>query len=159
MSHVMTHQFFAPWFIKSATILNLNFSKKMFQPLLSLGCRWKIKFTKLSRVSYWGEAICQFVATLALGSRPKQGLTKVRAKCEARESHFMLPRVQESVREWTLTLLNELPLWELESQWTPKFLENGCRGQNPLDWGVPYIIGKLLELTCLKWARMTHLDT
>jgi len=33
------------------------------------------------------------VATLALGSRPKQGLTKVRAKNEAQESHFMLPRV------------------------------------------------------------------
>jgi len=25
-------------------------------------------------------------------------------------------------------------------------------------WGVPYIIGKLLELRCLKWARITHLD-
>jgi hypothetical protein len=24
--------------------------------------------------------------------------------------------------------------------------------------GVPYIIGKLLELTCLKWARIAHLD-
>jgi hypothetical protein len=30
------------------------------------------------------------VATLALGLRPKQGLAKVRAKYEARESHFML---------------------------------------------------------------------
>ncbi len=27
-----------------------------------------------------------------------------------------------------------------------------------MDWGVPYIIGKLLERTCLKWAHMTHLD-
>jgi hypothetical protein len=39
----------------------------------------------------------------------------VRAKYEAQESHFMLPGVQESVREWTLTLLSELSLWELES--------------------------------------------
>jgi hypothetical protein len=39
------------------------------------------------------------VATLALGSRPRQGLAKVRVKNEARESHFMLPGVQESVRE------------------------------------------------------------
>jgi hypothetical protein len=39
------------------------------------------------------------VATLALGLRPKQGLAKARAKKEARESHFILPRVQESVRE------------------------------------------------------------
>jgi hypothetical protein len=30
------------------------------------------------------------VATLALGSRPKQGLVKVRAKREAQESHTML---------------------------------------------------------------------
>jgi hypothetical protein len=37
-------------------------------------------------------------------------------------------------------------------------LESNCKGQNPLDWKVPYIIGKLLERWCLKWARMTHLD-
>jgi hypothetical protein len=34
-----------------------------------------------------------------LGLRPKQRLAKVRAKSEAQESHFMLPRVLESVRE------------------------------------------------------------
>jgi len=28
-----------------------------------------------------------------------------------------------------------------------------------MDWWVPYIIGNLLELRCLKWARITHLDT
>ncbi len=33
------------------------------------------------------------VSTLALGSRPRQGLTKVRAKNEAKESHFMFSRV------------------------------------------------------------------
>jgi hypothetical protein len=32
------------------------------------------------------------------------------------------------------------------------------KGQNPLDWGVPYIIENLLERRYLKWARMTHLD-
>jgi len=32
------------------------------------------------------------------------------------------------------------------------------RGQNPLDWEVPYIIEKFLELKCLKWVCMTHLD-
>jgi hypothetical protein len=63
------------------------------------------------------------------------------------------------VREWTFALSSELSLWELESQWTPEFSENNCRGQNPLDWEVPYIIEKLLERRCLKWARMTHLDT
>jgi hypothetical protein len=59
---------------------------------------------------------------------------------------------------WTSTLLSELPLWELESRWTFKCLESNCRGQNPLDWRVPYIIGKLLEHRCLKWACMTDLD-
>jgi hypothetical protein len=33
------------------------------------------------------------------------------------------------------------------------------QGQNPLDGNIPYIIGKILECRCLKWARMTHLNT
>jgi hypothetical protein len=49
--------------------------------------------------------------------------------------------------------------WELESWWTPEPLERNFRGQNPLDWEVIYIIKKILELRCLKWARMTHLNT
>jgi hypothetical protein len=50
------------------------------------------------------------VATLALGSRPKQGLTKVRAKNEAHESHFMLSGVGECegmnlhILKWAPTL-------------------------------------------------------
>ncbi len=39
------------------------------------------------------------VIALALGSRPRQGLAKVQTKNEARESHFMLSGVWESVRE------------------------------------------------------------
>jgi len=42
-----------------------------------------------------------FVTTPTLGSRPRQGLTKVRAECEGQESHFMLLGMWESVREWT----------------------------------------------------------
>jgi hypothetical protein len=38
------------------------------------------------------------VVALTLGSRPRQGLAKVRAKSEARESHFMLPGVWEGGR-------------------------------------------------------------
>jgi hypothetical protein len=98
------------------------------------------------------------VATLALGSWPRQRLAKVWAKTEVRESHFMLSGVWENVREWTSTFLSELPFWELDSRWTPEFSQINCRSQNPLDWGVPYTIGKLLELKCLKWAHMTHLD-
>jgi hypothetical protein len=37
-------------------------------------------------------------------------------------------------------------------------LTSNYRGQNPLDWNVPYIIGKFLEPKRLKWACMTHLD-
>jgi hypothetical protein len=59
---------------------------------------------------------------------------------------------------WSSTLPNELPLWELESWWTPKSSESNCKGQNPLDWGFPYIIGKILERICLKWACMTQLN-
>jgi hypothetical protein len=56
------------------------------------------------------------VATLTLGSRPKQGLIRLGAKKEARESHLVLPGVQKNVKKWTFTLPSELPLWELESQ-------------------------------------------
>jgi hypothetical protein len=63
----------------------------------------------------------------------------VRAENEARESHFMLPGVQKSVREWTHTFPSGLPLWELESQWILKFSKSNFRGQNSLDWKVSYI--------------------
>jgi hypothetical protein len=66
--------------------------------------------------------------------------------------------VKESVREWTLTLPRELPPWELKSWWTTECSESDCKNQNPMDWGFPYTIGKLLKHRCLKWARMTHLD-
>ncbi len=76
-------------------------------------------------------------------------------------SHISCSWEVESMGEyenWISTLPNELPLWELEFRWTLKFLERNCRGQNPLDYEVSYIIGKLLELRCLKLARTTHLD-
>jgi len=91
------------------------------------------------------------VTILTLGSWPRQGLAKVWAKKEAQESHLMLPKVQENVRDQTFTLPSELPFWELKPQWTLKFLKNNFRGQNPLDWRVLYIIGKLLERRFLKW--------
>jgi hypothetical protein len=46
----------------------------------------------------------------------------------------------------------------MESQWTPKTLGSNFRGQNSLDYGVLYIIEKLLECKCPKWARIAHLD-
>ncbi len=78
----------------------------------------------------------QSVATLALGSRPRQrgckdaGQEEAREprqkgrkgadQEEARESHHIFPGMEESVREWTLTLPRQLPLWEMESWWTPE---------------------------------------
>jgi len=83
---------------------------------------------------------------------------KVTSQEGSRGSHFMLSGVQESVREWTFTLPRQFPLGELESPWTPKFLRNNYMGQNPLDWGILYIIGNLLKCRRLKWACITHLD-
>jgi hypothetical protein len=99
------------------------------------------------------------VATLVLGSRPKQGLAKVQAKSEAWGSHFMLLGVQESVKEWTPTFPSELPLWKLESQWILESSEGHFKSQNSLDWKVFHTMKKFLKHKCLKWARMTHLGT
>jgi len=44
----------------------------------------------------------------------------------------MLPGMQENVRQGTPTLPNELPFWELESQWTLEFSKGDYRGQNLL---------------------------
>jgi len=38
-----------------------------------------------------------------------------------------------NVKEWTFTLPKELPLWELESQWTLECLKRDCRGQTLMD--------------------------
>ncbi len=43
-------------------------------------------------------------------------------------------------------------------EWIPESLERNFRGQNSLPWRILYIIGKLLKLRCLKWARIAHLD-
>ncbi len=94
---------------------------------------------------------------LSLGLATKVKACKGVGQEWARESHFMLLGVQESVREWTPTFLSELPLWESESQWTPKYSEGNCKGQNTLDWEFLFIIEKLLEPRCPKWACMTHL--
>jgi len=62
------------------------------------------------------------------------------------------------MRKWTLTLPRQLPRWEMDSQWTPKISESNYRSQNSMVCGVFYIIEKLLERRCLKWAHIVHLD-
>jgi hypothetical protein len=96
---------------------------------------------------------------LSLGLATKARTWKGAGQELAWESHFMLLGVQESVRDWIPTLPSELPLWELESQWSLESSKGNFRGQNSLDWRFPYIIGKLLERKCFKWACMIHLGT
>jgi hypothetical protein len=102
------------------------------------------------------------VATLALGSQPRQRHCKGASQEDVRELSQEEVReckkVWRSVREWTLTLPRQLALWEMESRWTPETSESDYRGQNPMARGVLYIIGKLLERKCLKWAHIVHLD-
>jgi hypothetical protein len=45
-----------------------------------------------------------------------------------------------------------------ESSGTPENSEFDCRGQNTSPWGVLYTVGKVLNCTCPKWPRMSHLD-
>jgi hypothetical protein len=44
----------------------------------------------------------------------------------------------------------------MESRWTFEISESDCRGQNSMDCGVFYIIGKLLKRRCIKWAHIAH---
>jgi hypothetical protein len=97
------------------------------------------------------------VATLTLGSWPKQRFVRLRAKREAR-SHTTYSQKCEKVWGNEPSQPKGVPLWELESRWTLTFLEGNCKGQNSMAWGVHYIIGKLLERKYLKWARIAHLD-
>jgi hypothetical protein len=105
------------------------------------------------RECYWTNC----VTTLASGSRPRQGLARVRAK---REPGSHISCSWERRRMWgnEHTLPSELPFWELESRWIFESSESNCRGQNPLDWRVFHIIEKILERKCLKCTHMTHLN-
>ncbi len=104
---------------------------------------------------WWLENNIVIVTTLALGSWPKQGLARLQTKREARESHLMLPRVQNNVRDepshsqvnshfesWSFNgLLNlKRAIVRVKTHWIQEFF---------------YIIGKLLKHRCLKWAHMT----
>jgi hypothetical protein len=102
--------------------------------------------------------LCVDVTTLALGSRPRQGVARLWAKRKTRESHHMLLGMPKSVREWTLTLPRELHVGSWNPKWTPKSSKCNCKGQNPSTRRVLYIIEKLLKPKCLKWGRIAHLN-
>jgi hypothetical protein len=98
------------------------------------------------------------VITLVLGSQPKQGV----ARCGARgkpENHISCS--WECKRVWRnepshSQMNSHLKNWS--PKWIIKFLKSNCRGQNSIDWDIPYIIEKILERKCLKWACMMHLN-
>ncbi len=118
-------------------VVSLCSITKIFITIITFFWTWSFSYVFHLFVSW-----CFCVTTLALGSWPRQGLTRVRAK----------KRIWEYGRmwEWTLTL----PKWT-SIMGTSK---SDCKGKNPSPWGVLYIIGKLLKCRCPKWARMTHLD-
>jgi hypothetical protein len=71
---------------------------------------------------------------------------------------FTFLGVWESVMEWAHTLPSGLPLWELKSLWSFKTSKNNLKGQNSLDWKLPYTIRKLLRQIYLKWVIMIDLN-
>jgi hypothetical protein len=107
---------------------------------------------------YWRIwSIMVFVVTLALGSWPRQGVARLRAKRKTWEPHHMLLGVQKVWgNEPSHSQVNShVGSWS--PKWSPKSLECDCRGQNPSPWKIIYIIGKLLKRKCIKWACIIHL--
>jgi hypothetical protein len=97
------------------------------------------------------------VTTLALGSRPRQRFTRLQAKREV-GSHTTYSQECEKVWGNEPSHPKGGSLWELESQWTPEFLEGNCKGQNLMTWKALYTNGKILECRYLKWAHIAHWD-
>jgi hypothetical protein len=105
------------------------------------------------------KSFTSIIATLALGSRPRQGVGQEWAKSEP-ESHISCS--QECKKVWR----NEPP----HSQVGSHFASSNPNGFSNLQREIEesklillkiffYIIKKLLERKCRKWARMTHLGT
>jgi hypothetical protein len=135
--------------------------------LLCLGCIIDILYVWNNFIFSWQVDGCHYfilslcngnVATLTLGSRPRQGVGRWRAKRKTRESHHMLPGVQTVWgHEPSHSQVNShVGSWNPER--TPEFSGRDCRGQNSLPRGVLCNIGKILKRRCLKWARIAHLD-
>jgi hypothetical protein len=82
--------------ITNSQIMELSW--KLESIYLKLGSKKVLKLQKCNTSCDINLEMWRFVATLPLGSWPKQGLVKVWAKCEGHDSHFLLPGVWESVR-------------------------------------------------------------
>ncbi len=92
------------------------------------------------------------VATLTLGSRPRQRGCKGAAKKKP-GSHITYS--QECRKVWGSEPSHSQGNSHSK---TPETSERNFKGQNSMAFGVLYIIGNLLERKCLKWARISHLD-
>jgi hypothetical protein len=112
----------------------------------------------LIKLDDWHIQKGKVVATLAFGSRPRQGGCKVAGLIVDPGVTSHAPGSAKSVREWTLTLPNELPCWELGRVEVPETSESDLRGQISMACDALYINGKLLKFRCPKWARIAHLD-
>jgi hypothetical protein len=114
-----------------------------------------IQFSKLLVQMNFQFTSC--VATLALGSRPRQGFARLQAKKKTGNHTHTHGSVRgcEGMNPHTPKGFH---FGELESRWTFQFSEDNYRGQISMAWGIPYIIGNLLERRSLKWAHITHLD-
>jgi hypothetical protein len=113
---------------------------------------------KLVGARDWIEVKGNFVATLALGSRPRQRGCKGAGQEEG-GSHITYS--QECKKVWGSEpshsqVNSHVESWSPER--TPKSSERNCRGENSLPWKVFYIIGKVLKFRCPKWPRLSHLD-
>ncbi len=125
---------------------------------------WRHRFTNLQDLNKCCDNNFAFISlrddccNLSLGLVTKARACKVASQEGSSGVTSHAPGSAKCVREWTLTLPNEFPFWELESQWTFESLEGDYRGQNSLIWRHLYIIRNLLKCRCQKWARITHLD-
>jgi hypothetical protein len=69
-----------------------------------------------------------------------------------------VPKSAKNVKESTLSLPSEFSWWQLESQMDFRNFIEWFLGQNSMACGFFYIIGKLLERKCVKWACIAHLN-
>jgi hypothetical protein len=98
------------------------------------------------------------IATLTLGSRPRQGVARLWAKRRNQESHHTPLGVQKVWGNEPSHSQGKSHVGSWSPKWTSKSLERNCRGQNSSSWWVLYNIKKLLKRRCLKWAHISHLD-
>jgi hypothetical protein len=78
--------------------------------------------------------------------------------CGPRESPGITSHTPGSVRKCEGVNLHTPKATPTLGDGTLKISENNFRDQNSMACDVFYIIGKLLERKCLKWAHIAHLD-